>query len=362
MPSLRALALAVVVSGCLQAGPALPTPDDTPAASTFSPFEGQARIPYAVMGGPVPFGSMAMMEIPLPEGATAAALLAEWSPSTPASERLMVMMHAGTMAQAGPMLGGSAGASPREIEPAFVPEGETSLVVMAMPEGEPAGSALAQDVGIRVDFFRIERPPAPPRTYVDVSLGGPEGAWNVSLWDAPHATVSVLLVGGNGQARTDWEPYALALRDAGVRAMATDGLGPGDESAALAALDALRSLGSPRVAIAGASLGAEAALLAAASGPECPSGLAQLSPVPDRAEPGRPALAFKEYGERPLFLAVAQGDSFSYPTAQEHRLLARGEVAYVERPGAAHGTDLLEDADVRDGLARWLEALAPCAA
>ena len=359
MRRLTWLAAFLAMAGCVQeAWPA--AVQQEVATPRFEPFEADVEIPYAVMGGPLPMGRMAMVEAPVPTGATAIVLRVEWSPTTPAFQRLMVMAHAGTMERPGPMLSGAAGGSPIVTEPAFVPEGEASVVVMVMPEGEPLGAAVMQGVRVRLEFLQVERPPAPAPTHVDVAIQGTEPPWRAALWDVPNATESVLLVAGAGQSRLDWAPHALTLRAHGVRVMATDGLGPEERDQIMAAFEVLRALGSPRVVIAGASVGAAGALQAAASSPGCPSGLAEFSPVPDGQNPARPALALQEYGDRPLFLAVAQGDDFSYPAAQQHRILAHGTVTYVEVAGDAHGTDLLGDEGMPERFARWLREIGPC--
>lgn len=357
----RAVALPfalLLLAGCVQSpgatlGPAAPAP--------HAPFETDVEMSLSVMTGPMPLGSMARAEAPVPDGATAVALRVEWSASTPASEALTAMLHAGAMAREGPMLAGAQGPSPLLTEPAFLPPNETSVVVTLMPRSEPGNAAVMQDARVRLEFSSPVRPPEPAKTYVDLVMDGPEGPWNVSLWDTPGARTSLLLIAGGGQARADWEPHALLLQQAGLRVMTTDGMRPRDHENATAAFDVLRGFGSPTLVIGGASLGAGAALRAAAAQPGCPAGLAELSPVTSQSEPTGAATALERYGDRPLFLGVSRGDALSYPESQQHRLLARGALTYVELEGDAHGTDVLSDGAALEAFTRWVDSVPPCA-
>lgn len=167
-PLLAPLALAVILSGCVGSAPetapagqgeaiapagldaAAPAPGAAPA--TFAPQE------YDLSSGAyltTPVQSAGMMpeaEVKVPEGARTVKASATWTPSTPASEELMLMVHLGAPEDDGEMLAGAMGASPLATEAAELPEGTTVLTVMCHVMGDPAGAEVQQDVHIVVEF------------------------------------------------------------------------------------------------------------------------------------------------------------------------------------------------------------------
>ena len=107
------------------------------------------------------------------------------------------------------------------------------------------------------------------------------------------------------------------------------------------------------IAVAGASLGATAALSAAADAP-AGRGVATLSLVSDYRGVRMDA-AVKKYGGRPLFLVASTDDPLAARTLRG--LVAEAPPAREQRLSlvAAHGTVILErDPDVAVALVDWL--------
>ena len=98
------------------------------------------------------------------------------------------------------------------------------------------------------------------------------------------------------------------------------------------------------VTVIGASIGANAALNCADGNPDVAS-IVLLSPGEGYAvEVEDPSLG--SYGDRPLFVAAAQGDVNALGFSSELSDRATGPVMFREVPGSLHGTNLLTDPDL----------------
>lgn len=150
--------------------------------------------------------------------------------------------------------------------------------------------------------------------------------------------------------RRDWEPVAIQLAASGIAALTVDfrghgesGVPPTDAAAGFASLaedvaaakrylDSRPDVMRDRIAIAGASLGADVALIAASSDPAFQA-VALLSPTMDyrglRLEP-----AAKKYGARPMLLVASREDSYSARTIRD---LTKGD-----QPGTAREKIVVE--------------------
>ncbi len=185
----------------------------------------------------------------------------------------------------------------------------------------------------------------------------------------------VILVHMLTRSRDDWQVLASRLADAGIAALAIDLRGHGasgpdpradanaaqdlspdllDVQAARLFLSTRSDLGVTTVGIAGASTGANLAILAAASDPTIRS-MALLSPGLDfrnlHAEP-----ALRKYGERPVLMIASQEDG--YATRSVRRLEKAGtgtrEVRLVN--GAGHGTAMLSrQPDLMSLIVEWFQ-------
>ncbi len=173
--------------------------------------------------------------------------------------------------------------------------------------------------------------------------------------------------------RRDWEPVAAQLAASGIAALTVDFRGhgesavaPSDAAAGLATLvedvsAAKRYLESrpevirDRIGIAGASLGADVALLEASADPGIQA-VALLSPTMDYRGL-RIDQAAKKYGARPMLLVASREDSYSSRTIRD---LTRGDQAGSAREkilvDAGHGTMMLSrDTGLIRTLVEWFQ-------
>jgi alpha-beta hydrolase superfamily lysophospholipase len=150
--------------------------------------------------------------------------------------------------------------------------------------------------------------------------------------------------------RRDWEPVAAELAAAGIAVLTVDFRGHGesavaptdaaagfasfteDVSAARRYLESRPDIMRDRIAIAGASLGADVALLAASFDPAIQA-VALLSPTLDYRGL-RIEQAARRYGARPMLLVASREDSYSARTIRE---LTKGD-----KPGAPREKVLVE--------------------
>jgi pimeloyl-ACP methyl ester carboxylesterase len=123
------------------------------------------------------------------------------------------------------------------------------------------------------------------------------------------------------------------------------------------AVQFLKQQGVPpeRIALAGASLGANVALNYAGEHREVPA-LVLLSPGLNYAGIETPD-AWQRYGKRPVFIAASPGDRYAFESVR--RLIStRGDPAcrVVEGPGVQHGVNMLDDS-VTAKLLSWIKQL-----
>jgi dienelactone hydrolase len=176
------------------------------------------------------------------------------------------------------------------------------------------------------------------------------------------AVVVVPMLGGR---KEDWEGVAQRLADANIATLAIDLPGmslPGDPSVlpgwhqdVRAALNYLASRGDIRVdamGVAGASLGANLAVLAAVADPRVRS-IALVSPSLDYRGV-RIETALRQYGARPALLMASLKDAYA---ARSVRALTREAAGPREARWAesrAHGMALLEsEPDLVNALVDW---------
>lgn len=182
---------------------------------------------------------------------------------------------------------------------------------------------------------------------------------------ADDVAPAVVLVHMFTRTKDDWQPLAERLQAVGVTALAIDlrghgGSGGAAEPSPAMALDVQAAVGflagrqgTRAVGLVGASLGATAALLAAAESPLV-RGVALLSPSSDYRGVRLDA-ALRKYGSRPLLLVTSSEDPYALRTVRS--MVAEAATAREQRvsPVAAHGSELLErDPDVATALVDWL--------
>jgi hypothetical protein len=177
-PVLALLAVALLMAGCISpapqaqeqptGGPAAgpsgsgnatvipPKGNATSANGTFPPQEHDLHVViYAnVADGMVDTGNMAdaSWTVEVPAAARWVKATATWTPSTPLSANLNLMIHNGTAEQPGKMLVGKAGGSPIALDPIPIPEGQKTLDIMCHVDGNPVGAEVLQDVHLKVEF------------------------------------------------------------------------------------------------------------------------------------------------------------------------------------------------------------------
>jgi dienelactone hydrolase len=174
---------------------------------------------------------------------------------------------------------------------------------------------------------------------------------------------AVILVPMLGRPKEDWQPLAERLADANITAVAIDlpGQSVPADPAELAAWHTIIGgtvgylIGRPDVrpyaiGAAGASLGANLAVIAAAADPRIRS-LALVSPSLDYRGV-RIEGAMKQYGDRPALLMASLKDPYAARSARELAATGSREMQWSETP--AHGTALLaREPDLNRSLVEW---------
>jgi len=181
----------------------------------------------------------------------------------------------------------------------------------------------------------------------------------------------ILLVHALSRTREEWSVVAARLADAGFVTLAFDLRGHGasgplpdgadlhqltamnaDVKAARAFLASRRDVVPNRIGIAGASIGANLAILVAANDATVRS-LVLLSPGIDYRGL-RPEAALKKYGDRPAMLLASQEDNYSTNSARELAAAGAGIRDLRILNGAGHGTSILvHQPDLAGALVDW---------
>ncbi len=222
-----------------------------------------------------------------------------------------------------------------------------ALVVLFPP---PRASAGSQRVAIRTD----------------------DGISLAATWYEPGARApAVILVHMLHKSRRDWDDVASSLAAQGIGALALDLRGHGESSgsvpegetadfsvlvrdviAARHYLSSRSDVQPARMGIAGASIGANLAVLEAAADPTIAS-IALLSPSTDYRGL-RIEAAMKTYGKRPALLIASDDDAYASRTVKELQKAGAGirEALIVNHAG--HGTVMLgHDPDLARTLVDW---------
>ena len=178
----------------------------------------------------------------------------------------------------------------------------------------------------------------------------------------------VVLVHMLSRSKADWDELASRLQDAGITALAIDLRGHGGSGGSAGALPAMaqdvaaavqwlsaRPIIRPGgVAVAGVSLGANLAAIAAAESSSVRA-LALVSPVSDYRGVRLDGATIKKLSDRPLWLAASADDGLSLRTLQD--LAGAGAAAREQHVSVAvaHGMGLLTvDRDLARSLVDWL--------
>lgn len=209
------------------------------------------------------------------------------------------------------------------------------------------------------------------------SSGGYTIAATVVTPAAPNPP-GIILLHMMGSNRTAWKPFQLQARADGYASIAIDLRGHGDTKSDtgerenvntftaadwLAVLDdvsaakrALVESGADpdKVAVMGASIGANLALRYASSDPTIHA-VVLMSPGEDYRGVTTPPV-MDAYTRRPVLMMAARGDAYSASSAQKLDSLAKEFCELRLYPGTAHGTDLLAAEPVAaDQVLMWLD-------
>ncbi|HEY0875064.1 MAG TPA: alpha/beta fold hydrolase [Vicinamibacterales bacterium] len=204
-----------------------------------------------------------------------------------------------------------------------------------------------------------------------VSFRTDDGVTIAATWYEPsfRPAPAVILVHMLGRSRRDWDSFASRLADSGIGALAIDLRGHGDSlyfaggeagdySSMVNDLTAARRyLGSradvrhSSIGIAGASIGANLAVLAAAADTAI-AGVALLSPSLDYRGL-RIEAAARKYGNRPMLLVASDDDPYATRSAVELQKGGPGR-ELLSLTAAGHGTNMLSRSyELAPALVDW---------
>jgi pimeloyl-ACP methyl ester carboxylesterase len=199
------------------------------------------------------------------------------------------------------------------------------------------------------------------RTSDGVTLAG-------SLYEATRRPApAVILLHMLTRTREDWDQLGQRMSDAGVHVLTIDFRGHGgssgvpdvtrfvlDAQAARIFLSGRTDLGVSAVGIAGASVGANVAILVAVADPTIRS-LALLSPSLDYRSL-RTEGPMQKYGERPALLLAGTDDPYALRSVRALAAAGTGIREMRMLDNAGHGTRMLNaDPDLARALVDWFE-------
>lgn len=178
----------------------------------------------------------------------------------------------------------------------------------------------------------------------------------------------VVLVHMLGRSKDDWAEVADRLQQAGLNVLAIDLRGHGQSSGSAASLGVMAGdvraavewlqtrpgVRPDRIGIAGASLGANLALVVAAALPSVRA-VALVSPSLDYRGVRIDAGMLKRYGARPAWLAASADDPYALRTLRELATDTSGPREQRVTTVAGHGTKILTaDPSLGRELVDWL--------
>jgi pimeloyl-ACP methyl ester carboxylesterase len=189
------------------------------------------------------------------------------------------------------------------------------------------------------------------------------------FYAADDSAPTVLLLHMFNSSLSAWEPLIPTLTDAGYNVLTVDLRGHGNTGGARAWLLAERDVTTwldwlgdqpsvlpDRIAIVGASIGANLALIGCAYDERCVTAIA-LSPGYDYSGVVLNEAVLDALAERSVILVAALGDAYSADSVRGLVAVASGDLGAQFYVGRRHGTDMLraDNAPVIDLIAYWLE-------
>ncbi|NOZ05428.1 MAG: alpha/beta fold hydrolase, partial [Chloroflexi bacterium] len=195
-----------------------------------------------------------------------------------------------------------------------------------------------------------------------------DGVTLVGTYYAPTGTANpgLVLVHMVDGRRTDWNSLASFLQRQGYAVLSLDLRGHGESSGnrewgkmaddvtvAYRFLSGQPEVDPTRVALVGASIGANLALNVAASEPAVKS-LVLLSPGMDYRGVKTEA-AMKAYGARPVLFIASRTDTYAAQSVETLAKLAQGKKQVQTYENAGHGTQMIGNAEgLEDLILNWL--------
>lgn len=184
--------------------------------------------------------------------------------------------------------------------------------------------------------------------------------------DSPSPWPVVILLHMMWGDRSSWEDFAIQLTDAGFSVFAVDMRGHGDTGGEVDwdlagndlqqvwnSLGARPEIDEDRMAVLGASIGANLALVTGADNSNVRT-IVLLSPGLNYAgvETRDPLLT---YGERPVLIVASQEDTYAADSSGRLEEIALGETRLVMYQGAGHGLHMFErEPELADLIINWL--------
>jgi alpha-beta hydrolase superfamily lysophospholipase len=202
-----------------------------------------------------------------------------------------------------------------------------------------------------------------------VSFRTDDGLTLAGTWYEPSTrpAPAVILVHMLQKSRRDWDQFASRLADDGIGALAFDlrghGESPGSAQDYAAMVHDVRAarrfvasrgdVAPTRIGIAGASIGASLAALAAGEDGSV-AALVLLSPTMDYRGLRLDA-AMKKYGARPALLVASDDDGYAFRTVRDLQKAGGGVRETMLLSRAGNGTAMLTtDPDLGRRLVEWL--------
>jgi len=233
--------------------------------------------------------------------------------------------------------------------------------------GGPGGWALALAVLLLIAAVGPARA-AEPQNVTFTARDGTQVSGSLYLPDKRPAP-AVVLLHMMTRSRRDWDGTAQKLAEAGIGVLSIDFRRGGlpntdkngnddladlvlDAEAARAYLSARPEVAPGRVGLAGASVGASVAVLAAAAA-ESVRSIALLSPALEYRNL-RIEAPLKKYGSRPALLVASSEDAYALRCARAMVGMGDGQRELRVLSGAGHGTNMLvHDPDLAAALVDW---------
>jgi len=225
------------------------------------------------------------------------------------------------------------------------------MTVMALAAGKPSRFVTEDGVEIVGSMWMPESGKAPAVILLHM-LGRTREDWNgfaEELLKNGYAVVSIDLR-GHGESVKTKDGKTLNYKqftDSDYRNMVMD------VAPVLQFLREDQRVDGNRIAIIGASIGANVALKVAASDPDI-AAVVLLSPGKNyRGVTTEGAMI--EYGQRPVLIAVSEEDSIAATSSRRLKELAQGDSNLIMYKNAGHGTRMFDtEADIAEQIVKWL--------